>query len=114
MLLNKTVLPKADMSRPEMSTPREVDLTGSNDDVARWIWKTLVPKSGQASYVQAEVLRAIEKLRWDLSGFHPEEDWAVAELWHDDGTLWRVKKPFGTYIREQMLMGPNGVDLRKR
>ena len=51
-----------------MSTPREIDLTGSNDDVARWIWKTLVPKSGQASFVQAEVLRAIEKLRWEAQG----------------------------------------------
>lgn len=50
----------------------------------------------------------------DLSGFLPEEDWAVVELWHDDGTLWRVKKPFGTYIREQMLMGPDGEDLRSK
>ena len=50
----------------------------------------------------------------DLSGFLPEEDWAVVELWHDDGTLWRVKKPFGTYIRERMLMGPNGEDLASK
>ena len=48
-----------------MSATRDIDLTGSNDDIARWIWKTLVPKSGQASYVQAEALRAIEKLRWE-------------------------------------------------
>jgi hypothetical protein len=47
----------------------------------------------------------------DLSGFLPEDNWAVVELWHDDGTLYRVKKPFGVYIRERMLMGPNGEDL---
>ncbi|MEZ6126853.1 MAG: hypothetical protein R3C49_27365 [Planctomycetaceae bacterium] len=52
-----------------MSTPREIDLTGSNDDVARWIWKKLVPKSGQASYVQAgRSRRAIEKLRREAQG----------------------------------------------
>ena len=50
----------------------------------------------------------------DLSGFLPEEDWAVVELWHDDGTLWRVKKSFGEYIRGRMLMGPNGEDLRSK
>ena len=51
-----------------MDTPRTIDLTGSSDDIARRIWKTLVPKSGQASYVQVEVLRAIEKLRWEAQG----------------------------------------------
>lgn len=45
-----------------------IDLKGSNDDIARWIWKTLVPKLGPAEYVQAEVLRAIEKLRWEAQG----------------------------------------------
>jgi hypothetical protein len=50
----------------------------------------------------------------DLSGFRPEESWAVVELWHDDGTLWPVKKPFGKYIREKMLMGPRGKDLRAK
>lgn len=48
----------------------------------------------------------------DLSGFLPEARWAVVELWHDDGTLYRVKKAFGKYIRDQMLMGPRGKDLR--
>lgn len=48
-----------------MDTPTEINLTGSSNDVARWIWKTLVPKSGQAPFVQAEILRAIEKLRWE-------------------------------------------------
>jgi hypothetical protein len=48
-----------------MNVPHEINLTGSDDDVARWIWKTLVPKSGQAAFVQPEILRAIEKLRWE-------------------------------------------------
>ena len=48
----------------------------------------------------------------DLSGFLPDKRWAVVELWHDSGTLYRVKKPFGKYIRERMLMGPGGADLR--
>jgi hypothetical protein len=48
-----------------MSAPQQINVTGSDDDVARWIWKTLVPKSGQAEFVQAEVLRAVEKLRWE-------------------------------------------------
>jgi len=59
---------ETDISATPRPVPREVDLTGSNDHVARWIWKTLVPKSGQASFVQAEVLRAIEKLRWEAQG----------------------------------------------
>ena len=48
-----------------MNFPREINLTGTDNDIARWIWKTLVPKSGQAPFVQAEILRAIEKLRWE-------------------------------------------------
>src|SRR3954452_6477057 len=51
-----------------MDVPHEINLTGSDDDIARWIWKTLVPKSGQAAFVQAEILRAIEKLRWEAQG----------------------------------------------
>ena len=48
-----------------MNVPQEIDLAGSNADVAKWIWQTLVPNQGQAALVQAEVLRAIEKLRWE-------------------------------------------------
>src|SRR4051812_31130532 len=48
-----------------MSIPQEIDLTGTHSDIVRWIWKTLLPKSGQAAFVQAEILRAIEKLRWE-------------------------------------------------
>jgi hypothetical protein len=48
----------------------------------------------------------------DMSGFLPEDHWAVVELRHNDGTMYRVKKPFGKYIREKMLMGTKGEDLR--
>ena len=51
-----------------MNPPNEINLTGSDSEIARWIWKTLVPKSGQAPFVQAEILRAIEKLRWEAQG----------------------------------------------
>jgi hypothetical protein len=49
----------------------------------------------------------------DLSGFLPEQDWEVVELWHDSGRVHRVGKSFAQYIRTQMLMGPNGADLRE-
>jgi hypothetical protein len=52
-------------SKSVMCASTQIDLTGSSDDVARWLWKTLVPKSGPASFLQAEVLRAIERLRWE-------------------------------------------------
>lgn len=48
-----------------MSNTEEINLTGSNDDIAGWIWNNLVPKSGQADSIQGEILRAIERLRWE-------------------------------------------------
>jgi hypothetical protein len=47
-----------------------------------------------------------------MSGFLPEKRWAVVEVWHDSGTVYPVKKSFGKYIRQKMLMGPKGKDLR--
>jgi len=44
---------------------QQIDLAGDDHAVASWIWKNLVPKSGQASSVQGELLRAVEKLRWE-------------------------------------------------
>lgn len=32
---------------------------------AKYLWKTSVPKSGQADTVQGELMRAVEKLRWE-------------------------------------------------
>jgi hypothetical protein len=48
-----------------MKDERVIQLSGTTHDVARWLWKNLVPKSGQADSVQGEALRAIEKLRWE-------------------------------------------------
>jgi hypothetical protein len=62
---------------------------------------------------ELEILCFGDDFSGDLSGFLPRRRWAIVEVWHDDGTVDRVKKPFGKYIREQMLMGPGGKDLRK-
>ena len=48
-----------------MSSSATIDISGSDLDVTKWIWRNLVPKSGQSGTVQGEALRAIEKLRWE-------------------------------------------------
>lgn len=42
-----------------------IELSGTTNDIARWIWQNLVPKQGQADSVQGELLRAVEKLRYE-------------------------------------------------
>jgi hypothetical protein len=42
-----------------------IETSGDDHSVAAWIWHHLVPKSGQAETVQGELLRAVEKLRWE-------------------------------------------------
>jgi hypothetical protein len=42
-----------------------IETSGDDHSVAAWIWRHLVPKSGQSSTVQGELLRAVEKLRWE-------------------------------------------------
>src|SRR5262249_36436393 len=42
-----------------------VNLAGTDHEIARWIWHNLVPKSGQAAFLQGELVRAVEKLRWE-------------------------------------------------
>src|SRR5689334_16771150 len=42
-----------------------IDTSGTPQQVASWIWHHLVPESGQASTVQGELFRAVEKLRWE-------------------------------------------------
>jgi hypothetical protein len=49
----------------------------------------------------------------DPAGFLPDEDWRVVELWHDSLYLFDPKKSFGEFIRDKMLMGPDGTDLRE-
>jgi hypothetical protein len=48
-----------------MRVPDTIDLSGSERDIARWLWRNLVPKSGQCDTVQGELLRAVEKLSWE-------------------------------------------------
>lgn len=43
----------------------EIPVRHTDDEVLRWIWKNLVPSSGQTDTVQGELLRAIERLRWE-------------------------------------------------
>lgn len=44
---------------------QRIDTSGDDHAVASWIWRNLVPKNGQAHTVQGELLRAVEKLRWE-------------------------------------------------
>jgi hypothetical protein len=50
----------------------------------------------------------------NLSGFLPDKKWAIVELLHDVQDTYAIEQSFGEYIREKMLMGPNGVDERLR
>lgn len=43
----------------------KIPVTGSTMDIAGWVWNNLVPSSGQSESVQGEILRSIEKLRWE-------------------------------------------------
>jgi hypothetical protein len=47
------------------SAPGRVNLEGDDAAVARWIWRNLVPRQGQGETLQGELLRAVEKLRWE-------------------------------------------------
>ena len=51
-----------------MAAHDTVNLAGTDQEIARWVWQNLVPKSGQAAYLQGELLRAVEKLRWEAQG----------------------------------------------
>ncbi len=48
-----------------MNDFREIPANDDPSVVAKWIWRNLVPKSGQATSGQGELLRAVEKLRWE-------------------------------------------------
>ena len=47
------------------ATATAIDVSGTDHQVASWIWRNLVPDRGQAATVQGELLRAVEKLRWE-------------------------------------------------
>ncbi|WP_200934125.1 hypothetical protein [Massilia sp. Leaf139] len=48
--------------------PARIPCEGDDDAVAAWIWRHLVPRSGQSLTVQGELLRAVEKLRHEAQG----------------------------------------------
>jgi len=48
-----------------MDSSIEIPLSPDSREVAKWIWRNLVPKSGQCETIQGELLRAIEKLLWE-------------------------------------------------
>lgn len=48
-----------------MTEPVEIPIHEESHAVACWVWKNLVPKSGQSDWVQGELLRCIEKLCWE-------------------------------------------------
>lgn len=48
----------------------------------------------------------------DPAGFIPDENWKVVELWHDSIEIYDPKQSFATFIRDKMLIGDDGSDLR--
>jgi hypothetical protein len=48
-----------------METQSAIPITDDSFKIAKWVWQNLVPKSGQASTVQGELLRCVEKLAWE-------------------------------------------------
>ena len=58
----------ADLSAQLVSRPaggRTIPCQDDDHAMASWIWKNLVPRAGESSSVQGELLRAVEKLRWE-------------------------------------------------
>jgi hypothetical protein len=51
-----------------MAAHDTINLAGTDQEIARWVWTNLVPEAGQADCLQAELLRAVEKLRWEAQG----------------------------------------------
>jgi hypothetical protein len=57
----------------------------------------------------------------NMGGFLPSEQWSLAEAFRitlfgcpNVATLDRVEESFGQYIRKQILMGPDGEDMRTK
>jgi hypothetical protein len=68
----------------------------------------------EATRFGREILCFGDNFSGDPAGFMPSKNWAVVELWHDDLTLDFTKKTFHEFIRDRMLMGPSGEDLRSK
>jgi hypothetical protein len=56
---------RAEESKSVMDERTKIPLQDDPDAIARWVWKNLVPGSGQSSWVQGELLRCVEKFRWE-------------------------------------------------
>jgi hypothetical protein len=48
-----------------MTMPTEIPVSDDSFKTAQWIWRNLIPKKGQAATVQGELLRCVERLRWE-------------------------------------------------
>jgi hypothetical protein len=72
-------------------------LVRSDREVADWIWDNLIPESGQAQWVQAEMLRAVERLRWEAQ-VNGNINW-------DDGF-----EMFIDYLADHLVGGLSDVD----
>ena len=58
--------PAQEASHPRpASTSGRVNVEGDDAAVARWIWQNLIPRQGQAETLQGELLRVVERLRWE-------------------------------------------------
>ncbi|MBT3290758.1 MAG: hypothetical protein HN849_25550 [Victivallales bacterium] len=49
----------------------------------------------------------------DPGGFLPDDGWKVVEILHESIEIHDTGKPFGAFIRNQMLMDEQGNDMRK-
>jgi hypothetical protein len=56
---------RAEESKSIMDERTEIPVQDDPDAIARWVWNNLVPGSGQSSWVQGELLRCVEKFRWE-------------------------------------------------
>ncbi|HEX9174292.1 MAG TPA: hypothetical protein VF861_16705 [Telluria sp.] len=48
---------------PVAAAATHVPVEGGDDEIARWLWRNLVPPAGQSTTVQGELLRAVVKLQ---------------------------------------------------
>lgn len=94
--------PAQEASRPQSaSTFGRVNVEGDDSAVARWIWHNLVPRQGQAETLQGELLRAVERLRWEAQT-NGNVNW-------DDGFL-----RFLDFLGMHLATEPEFPDERKR
>jgi len=89
-------------SRPKPAgAPGRVNLEGDDLAVARWIWRNLVPEQGQSDTLQGELLRAVERLRWEAQN-NGNVNW-------DEGFL-----RFLDFLETHLTAEPAFTDERKR